>query len=65
MAENPQEWCKATALISDVMEEEHRQMLEDAASGNYRCGFSTPMRITLALKEAGYLTDEALTSRAP
>lgn len=65
MAENPAEWSKATVLISDVMDDVHRQYVEDAKNGDFRAGLTTPMVITLALKDAGYLTEEALTSRTP
>lgn len=65
MAENPAAWSKATFVISETLDAIHRQNVEDIRNGDFRAGFSTPMQITRALQDAGYLTEEALTSRTP
>lgn len=51
--ENPAHWNEIEKLIYATMQKSHK-LLEEGV-----IGYSTPRRIYLALKEAGYLKEEA------
>lgn len=63
MAENPAEWPKAAVVVNDVLDDIHRQNVEDIRTGDFHGGLSTPYQIVVALGRAGYLTDAALEHR--
>lgn len=65
MAENPAQWGEATRIIYGVLDEDHKQQIEDAKTGDFRCGNTLPFRIARALKDAGLLTDKDIWKSTP
>lgn len=58
MAESPFGRAVAVNLIGEVLDEIHRLRIKEP----FLCGFTTEMKIYVALKQAGYLTEEAMVT---